>query len=151
MSSTTFKVNPEYFTVAMTNAFLKDLEAACQTMDIKVFTHLFVKYDLTFMDDYQNTYDLIKLIMTSWINPGQGSVLLDVTSFDSKCIYCVMGKSVKAYKWTYQHKMAAPPMNRMLYESKMALYVDIQNNRLTEFGVCNSFLSEKEMTVLNEY
>lgn len=150
MSSTTFKVNPEYFTVETTNAFLKDLDAACQTMDIKVFTHLFIKYDLTFIDEYQEVYDLIKLIMTNWIEPGQGSVLLEVTPFDSKCIFCVIGKSVKGYKWTYQHKMATPPMNRMVYENKTAFFLDIQNNKLIEFGVCNGFLSQNEMAELND-
>ena len=150
MSSTTFKVNQEYFTVERTDAFINDLEAACQTMDVKVFTHLFIKYDLSFIEEYQDVYNLIKLIMTSWVEPSQGSVVLEVIPFDSKCIFCVIGKSVKGYKWSYQHKMATPPMNRVVYENKTAFFLDFKNNRLIEFGVCNSFLSQNEMERLNK-
>jgi hypothetical protein len=81
----------------------------------------------------------------------QGTKLLEVTPFDSKCIFCVLGHSVRGYKWSYQHNMATPPMNRVVYENKTAFFLDIQNNRLIEFGVCNAFLSQNEMAALNEY
>lgn len=149
MSSTTFKVNQEYFTVEMTEAFVRDLEAACQTMDVTVFTNLFIKFDLSFIDEYQEVLNSIKYIMSSWNKPGQGSVVLEVTPFDSKCVFCVIGKSVKGYIWTYQHKNAAPPMNGIIYENKMSFYLDFKNNRLTEFGVCNMFLNIEEMNLLN--
>jgi hypothetical protein len=149
MSNTTITLNKEYFTSEITKAFLNDLKTACKTMELDLFTNLFTKYDLSFIEDYKEVLGIIKSIMKSWNKPKQGTELLEVTQFDSKCLFCVFGKTVKVYKWTYQHKQAPIPMNRVVYESQIAFFFKYENNQLIEFGVCNGYLDKKEMNLLN--
>jgi hypothetical protein len=149
MSNTKIILDKEYFTIKMTENFLKDLEIACKTMELDVFTTLFTKYDLSFVEDYDEVLGMIKSIMASWNKPNQGTELLEVTRFNSKCLFCEFGKTVKVYKWTYQHKQAPIPMNRMVYESQIAFFFDFKDNQLIEFGVCNGYLDKEEIEQVN--
>ena len=149
MSNTTITLNKEYFTAEITKAFLKDMEMACKTMELDVFTKLFTKYDLSFVEDYDEVLGMIKSIMASWNKPNQGTELLEVTQFDSKCLFCEFGKTVKVYKWAYQHKQASIPMNRVVYQSQIAFFFNYEDNRLIEFGVCNGYLDKNDMNLLN--
>lgn len=121
MSATTITLNKDYFTTEVTKSFLEDLEIACKTMELQVFINLFDKYDLSFIEDYNEVLTSIKEKMMSWYEPNQGTNLLGVTSFDSKCLFCYLGKSVKAYQWSYQHLGAIAPFNRAIYSSKSPL------------------------------
>lgn len=149
MSNTTIPLNKEYFTSEMTEAFLKDLQTACKTMELDVFAKLFTKYDLSFVEDYNDVLGMIKSIIASWSKPNQGTELLEVTQFDSKCLFCEFSKTVKVYKWTYQHKQAPIPMNRVVYESQIAFFFDFEDNQLIEFGVCNGYLDKEDMNLLS--
>lgn len=139
MAKTTLTLNNEYFTSEITESFLLDFENACQTMELLNFTNLFVKYDLEFIKDYREVFDLIADIMTRWKNSGEESTLLEVVKSDSKCIFCNIGKNVKVYSWTYKHNKAESPMNRIIYKSQVGFYFEYSQNQLIEFGVCNAF------------
>lgn len=145
MSNTIISVNKDYFTVEVTRNFLEDIENACLSMELEKFMNLFKKYDLTFIEDYQEVLDLIKDVMSSWKKEGQGTELVEVTAFDSKCLFCQIGKTVKAYKWLYQHKQAIAPMNRVVYIHQIAFMFGIENNRLVEFGTCNAYLKQEDI------
>ena len=149
MSNTKITLNKEYFTIKMTEDFLKDLDIACKTMELDLFTKLFTKYDLSFVEDYEEVLEMIKNTMASWNRPHKGTELLKVTQFDSKCLFCEFGKTVKVYKWTYQHKQAPTPMNGVIYASQIAFFFDFEDNQLIEFGVCNGYLDKEEMDLLN--
>lgn len=140
MSHTIIALNKEYFTAEITKCFLKDLENTCQSMEVEGFTNLFNKYDLTFIEDYQEVLDLIKHVMSNWEKPEQETELLEMRTFDSKCLFCKIGKTVKVYKWTYQHKQALPPMNRVVYTSKVGFRFELKEGRLIEYGICNAFV-----------
>lgn len=139
MAKTTLTLNRDYFNSEVTNAFLKDFENACLTMELTNFTRLFINYNLEFIKDYKEVFDLIADITTRWKNSGEESKLLDVVKSDSKCIFCFIGKSVKVYKWTYKHTNAKPPMNRIIYQNQVGFYFEFDNDQLIEFGVCNAF------------
>jgi hypothetical protein len=149
MSNTKINLNKEYFTIEMTAAFLKDFEIASKTMEIAVFTTLFTKYNLSFVEEYEEVLEMIKSSMASWNRPKYGTVLLNVTQFDSKCLFCEFGKTVKVYKWTYQHKKLATLSNSSEYSSQIAFYFSFEENRLTEFGVCNAYMDSAEIEQLN--
>lgn len=149
MSSTEITLNKEYFTIEKTETFLKDLEIACKTMELDVFTKLFTKYDLSFVEDHDEVLGMVKSIMSSWNKPNQGTELLEVVQFDSKCLFCEFGKTVKVYKWTYQHKQASISMNRLVYESQIAFFFDFEDNHLIEFDVCNGYLDQNNMNLPN--
>lgn len=148
MSATTISLNKDYFTTEVTKSFLEDLEIACKTMELQVFINLFDKYDLSFIEDYDEVLTSIKEKMMSWYEPNQGTKLLGVTPFNSKCLFCYFGKPVKAYEWTYQHLEAVTPFNRVVYNNKIAFSFNFDGDRLIEFGTCNGFLSREDMEEL---
>lgn len=149
MSKTKIVLDKEHFTDKMTKDFLRDLEKACKTMELDVFTTLFDKYDLTFMEDYEDVLEMITTSLTGWNRPQHGTALLEVTKFDSKCLFCEFGKTVKVYKWTYQHNWLPMPMKGVIFSSAIAFYFSFEDNRLTEFGVCNKYLDREEIEQLN--
>lgn len=137
MSTTILKLDNEYFTPEITKCFLEDLERACQNMNALRFEALFINYDLSFIDEYQEVLSLISMNASSWIKDG--TKMKSMVKYDAKCIFCDFGKTVSAYEWTYMHLGAAAPMNRVVYKNKAAFVVEIIDGRLTEFGVCNGF------------
>lgn len=152
MSNTTIILDKEYFTVETTKAFLHDLENACKTMDAVLFAKLFIKYydGLSFMEDYREVLDTILDRMKSWNDPERETELLSVNQFDSKCMFCKIGKTVKAYRWTYKHTKDLKYKN-LIFGQTIAFYFDFDKDRLIEFGVCNGFLDKEEIHNLNTY
>jgi hypothetical protein len=104
---------------------------------------------LSFVEDYKEVLGMIKSIMASWNKPNQGTELLEVTQFDSKCLFCEFGKTVKVYKWWYQYKIDDTLMNSKIHESQIAFIFEIKDSQLVEFGVCNGYLDNEEMNLLN--
>ena len=149
MSNTKITLNKEYYTIKKTEDFLKDLEIACKTMEVDLFVKLFIKYDLYYNEEYQEVLSLIKHIASDWNKPELGTELIDVSKFDSKCIFCNIGKKVSGYKWTYFHKLDTIPLNRIIYASQIAFFFEFENNQLIEFGVCNGYLDKEEIEQLN--
>ena len=151
MSKTKIILDKEYFTAEMTEDFLRDLDKACMTMDLEDFTTLFDKYDLTFMEEYD---DVIEMITNKLSRPNRikwGTVLLGVTKFDSQCLFCEIGKTVQVYKSTYQHKRWRAPLNETIFYSGIAFSFKFEDKRLVEFGVCNKYLEKEEIEQINAH
>lgn len=148
MSNTTIKLDKEYFTEEITKKFLIDLEIACGTMETDLFAKLFLKYDLSFIEDYKEVLDTIIAITTAWYDPEKETVILNMDKYDSKCIFCKIGKTVTVYKWTYKSTKGFCAPN-IIYSQSIAFYFDFQNNRLIEFGLCNGHLDKEEVINLN--
>jgi hypothetical protein len=109
-------------------------------MDSDLFIKLFIKYDFYYDEGYQEVLDLIIQQTSSWYNPDLGTELLEVTTFDSKCVYCFYGKSVTGYKWTYINRFDKGINSRIVHSSNIAFIFEYDNDNLIEFGVCNSFI-----------
>ncbi|MBF0695399.1 MAG: hypothetical protein IR153_10130 [Flavobacterium sp.] len=139
MGKTTLTLDKEHFTEEVTASFLIDFENCCKSMELSDFVALFKKYDLSFLEDYNEVFDLIAHITTSWKKPGEETKLLDITEESARCIFCNIGKAVRVFKWTYIHTLAEIPMNRVVYESKAGFYFEYQDKQLIEFGVCNAY------------
>ncbi len=139
MSNTILKLNKELFTVETTQCFINDFEIACKTMEPDLFVKLFIKYDLYNNEEYKETLEVINHLTGNWKKPELGTELMEVTKFDSRCLFCKIGKKVQAYKWTYNHKFD-PSKIRFIYENKIAFIFEYENNQLIEFGVCNGYV-----------
>jgi uncharacterized protein YaaW (UPF0174 family) len=126
MSNTKIILDKNYFTSEMTKSFLKDMGMACKTIELDLFTKLFNKYDLSFVADYEEVSGMIKKSMASWNRLDKGTELLKVTQFDSKCLFCEFGKTVKVYKRTCQHKQAPIPMNGVIHASQIAFFLTLK-------------------------
>lgn len=148
MSSTTINLNRSYFTTEITKSFIKDFQIACKTMEADLFETLFVKYELIEVEDYKDVLQLIIQIMNSWRNLDYSTRLINVTSFDSKCLFCNIGKKVIVYKWDYKHTASPSPMNRVVYSKQIAFFFDYDGHQLIEFGVCNGYLDKNVMNLL---
>lgn len=145
MSNTKIILDKKHLSAEMTKEFLRDHELACQTMEIDDFAQLFLKYDLSFIDDYSEVITSIAESMMDWKKEFRGTELQKVTRSDSNCIFCNIGKEVKVYEWFYKHTNASEPTNRILYSSKIAFYFSLENEKLTDYGVCNAYRDKNEM------
>ena len=149
MGNTTITLNKGYFTSEITKSFLKDLEMACKTMHVDLFVKLFISYDLYHNEEYREVLNLIKHIVSNWCKPERGTELIEVSKFESKCIFCNIGKKVNGYKWTYKHSLETIPLNRVVYASQIAFFFDFEDNQLIEFGVCNGYLDKNDLNLLH--
>ena len=140
MSATTFKVSSEYFTPEKTQEFLLEHEAACERMDIIDFLNIFKKYDLSSIKDYQEVITSIINIMTGWKNIKLGTTLKEVSTFNSNCIFCEIGKSVKVYQWTYINTLEKGTSRNIVFKSQIGFRFEIKDGRLTEYCICNAYL-----------
>jgi hypothetical protein len=139
MSATTFKVNTDYFTQEKTQEFLFDHEAACQTMEADAFLKLFIKYDLTFIEDYNEVINSILDRMYAWKDDKLDTILLKVKTSKSNCIFCEFGKSVKVYTWKYSQRLTSSSLSRVVYENEIGFRFDLKDGRLIEYGICNAY------------
>ena len=141
---TTLKLNPDYLTIEKTQEFLRDHELACKTMEVDDFAQLFLKYDLSFIDDYNEVLTTIGDAMMDWKKEFRGTELQEVTTFNSNCIFCRIGKEVKVYRWSCLHTKATVPNNARLYYNKIAFMFDIKDGCLVNYGTCNAYTDERE-------
>jgi hypothetical protein len=140
MSNTVISFKKGHFTLETTKEFQKDFDEVCKTMDSELFIKLFIKYDFYYDEGYREVLDLIIHQTSNWYNPDLGTELLEVTTFDSNCVFCFYGKAVTGYKWTYINRLDKGINNRIAYSSKIAFIFEYDNNNLIAFGVCNSFV-----------
>jgi hypothetical protein len=139
MSNTKITFKKEHFTLETTQKFLKDFDAVCKTMDSELFIKLFIKYGFYYDKDYREVLDLIIQQTSGWYNAELGTELLDVTTFDSSCVFCFFGKAVSGYKWNYINRLDKGINNRIVHSSNIAFIFEYDKDNLIEFGVCNSF------------
>lgn len=144
------KQNNDYLTPEKTIQFLAEHESVCQTMDVKDFTDLFKFYDLSFIDDYSEVMDTIATTMAEWKSEAGGTKLIKVTTFDSNCIFCSIGKKVKVYKWTFCHTKETGFSRNLVHHRQIAFMFDIQEGCLVNYGTCNAYLSKEELRPLKE-
>ena len=149
MSDKKINLSNKYLTVKTTKAFLDNLEIACKTMELDLFKNIFDTYDLCFVEDLEEVLESIYSIVGSWNISEHETELLDVVQFNSKCLFCEFGKTVKVYKWRYQYKIDDTLMNYKIHESQIAFIFEIKDSQLVEFGVCNGYLDNEEMNLLN--
>jgi len=140
MSATTFKVSAEYFTPEKTQEFLLEHEAACQKMDVVDFLNIYIKYDLSFVKEYEKVITSIVDALTGWKNEKLGTKIIEVSTFNSNCIFCEIGKKVKVYRWTYTNTLEEGIKNRIVYERKIGFRFEMKEGRLIEYGICNAYL-----------
>ena len=67
-------------------------------------------------------------------------IIKKVTPYDSKCILCSIGKTVRGYEIISSIK----DCENIEFNTKTALYFEIINGELYDFGFCNGFLSKRE-------
>mgnify|MGYP001032362733 CR=1 FL=1 len=134
-----------------TSQFLFELDLVMKTIDYVEVKKLINRYGLnqdpeciTFLDD-------MKRIFEDWKKEGLNSELVFQTKTRiTRCFACFYGKNVTAYEFCYQHEHEPELNNSVFYSREFAIFTDIKNNCLIDFGVCNAFLSIKEIDLLDK-
>jgi hypothetical protein len=83
--------------------------------------------------------------MMDWKKEFRGTELQEVTTFDSNCIFCTIGKKVKVYQWSCLHTKASSPTNKILDYNQIAFMFDIKDGCLVNYGTCNAYLEDNEL------
>ncbi len=135
-----------------TQLFLRDMEAICKKVDFISFVEIVQKYPFYNLDKEEYNLFIEQAIEEHdyWHNNFLDVKIKSVTKFDSKCIACSFGKTVKGYRVEYVKLNDLRLPGRIVYEKNFALNFELKDNELMDFGWCNKFLDREEMKVLLE-
>ena len=143
------KLVKDTFTEENTNQFLVELDLVIKTIDYVQMERLLIRYGIQDDPECIIFVDTIKDLFENWKIEGGESILVDHTETRvTKCFACFFGKSVTAYEFSYQHKCLLGYESRNIYAREFAVFTDIKNNCLVDFGVCNAFLNRDEVQLL---
>jgi hypothetical protein len=84
----------------------------------------------------------------SWYENPLDLKINHIEAFESKCIVCFFGKTIKAYRAVYKKMKDEQLAESIIYTRSLAIYFDIKKNELFDFGWCNKFLDKNEMNIL---
>ena len=136
----------DIFSKENSNQFLVELDVALKTIDYHQIEQLLIRYNIQQDPECITFLETIQSIFENWKKEGCGSTLVDnIETRITKCYACFLGKNVKAYEFNYQHKDKPGIESNYVYASEFAIYTEIENNCLVDFGVCNGFLSKTEI------
>lgn len=140
---------------AMLNAedtllFLSEIDKFCKNLDFNNSIQLikqtnFITFD---QEDINDFLERAKEEHKLWYENPLEVKVNSIEPFNSKCIACSFGKTVKAYKVTYNQMKDIELPGRIIYERSFAINFEIINQELHDFSWCNVFLNKKEMDEL---
>lgn len=129
-----------------TKLFLKDIEGVCKKLDFISLLKTFEKYpfkNINF-EEYTSFIDQAKYEINFWNNDPLDIKIKSVEEYDSKCIFCSIGKTVKAYNIKYLKMKDESLPGRIVYKKSFAINFEIIDNELIGFSWCNKFLDINE-------
>lgn len=142
----------DVFTEENTMQFLVELDLLLKVLDYMQIEKLLFRYNLQNDPECIEFLDIIRNQLENWKIEGGGSVLVDdVETRITKCFACFLGKNIIAYEFYYQHKNKEGIQSRIIYSREFAVYTEIKNNCLVDFGVCNAFLDWNEKEILDSF
>lgn len=133
-----------------TQLFLKDIETICEKVDFVSLSALLQKYPFQNIDtgEYDSFIEQAKREHNYWHHNPSEVKIKAITKFDSKCIACSYGKTVKAYHVEYVKLNDERLPGRIVYNKNFALNFEIKDKELIDFAWCNKFLDRAEMKEL---
>lgn len=139
-------------TAQETQLFIKEIEEKCLKVDFIGLIETLNKYPLKNVnqEDYKDFITQAKIEHIFWYKNSLGITINSVQSFESKCIACSFGKTVKAFNVEYRKMNDTKLPGRIVYQKSFALNFEIKNNVLIDFGWCNAFLEQEEMKEIQE-
>lgn len=127
-----------------TEKFLQRIDSAIHSFDfIEIFRAVF-DFKLKNAPDIGDFLAQAEAITK--VSDKYKTIVKSVTPFQTKCIACSFGKVVNGY----EIQSAVKDCENIRFTTKTALYFDITNGELNDFGFCNGFLSREEVAELNK-
>ena len=139
-------------TAQETLLFIREVEEKCMKVDFIGLIEILNKYPLKNInqEDYKDFISQAKIEHHFWHKNALEVKIKSIVAFESKCIACSFGKTVKAYSVNFLKMKDDKLPGRLVYVKSFALNFEIKNNALIDFGWCNKFLEYEEMEVLLE-
>src|SRR5690606_23487034 len=141
-----FKTTTPIISAEHTKMFLKQMDLAFSLLDLKILKEIIERFELQHLED---TPEFLEDAPEKFNvkTESETARITEVLPYNSKCIACVYGKSVKGY--IIRVCIAGPGGSRIHYQRYFAMNYMIVKGQLTDFGWCHSFLHPEEMEELN--
>jgi hypothetical protein len=135
-----------------TKLFLKDIDEVCKNLDFLSLLKTFEKYPFKNinLDEYSVFIEQAKYEINFWYDDPLDIKIKSVEEYDSKCIFCSIGKTVKAYNIKYLKMKDESLPGRIVYKKSFAINFEIIDNELIDFSWCNKFLDINETISLSK-
>lgn len=139
-------------TTQETQLFIKEMEEKCMKVDFIGLIEILNKYPLKNInqEDYNDFISQALKEHQFWHENAVEIKIYSVQSFESKCIACSFGKTVKAFSVEFRKMYDIKLPGRIVYQKSFALNFEINNHELIDFGWCNAFLEQEEMKEIQE-
>lgn len=135
---------------AQTQQFINEMDVLLRNFDFKGIVRLTKNYQFNTIDqkELNDFIDRAESENINWYENPLDIKINAVEAFDTKCIACNFGKTVKAYRVVFNEMKAKIAPGRIIYGRSLAIYFDTKNNELFDFGWCNAFLEKNEIAAL---
>ena len=139
-------------TAQETQLFIKEMEEKCMKVDFIGLIEILNKYPLKNVnqEDYKDFITQAKMEHHFWHKNHLEVKINAVQPFESKCIACSFGKTVKAFSVEFRKMNDIKLPGRIVYQKSFAINFEINNHELIDFGWCNAFLEQEEMKEIQE-
>jgi hypothetical protein len=138
--------------VEHTQQFVNEMDVLLKKFDFNGMVRLSKNYPFNAINQ-KELDDFIERAESEHINWYENPLEIKINTieaFTTKCIACQFGKTVKAYRVVFNEMKAKILPGRINYGRSLAMYFDIKNNELFDFGWCNAFLEKNEMDLLKD-
>lgn len=128
-----------------TKEFLQRIDLAIHSFDNVEIIKVIFDFKLTNAPDIDDFLNQAKIVTK--VSDKFETIVKSITPFQTKCIACSFGKTVNGY----EIQSAVKDCENIRFNTKTALYFDIIDGQLHDFGWCNGFLSKEEVAELNSF
>lgn len=130
-----------------TKLFVNDVIKACQELDFFSLFIYTVEYPFknVVQSEVKDFLDQADEYIAEW---KENELILSIDSveeFETKCIFCSLGKTVKAFNVTATKKISQKIPVEINYTKSFAINFEIVNEELVDFGWCNAFIEKDEI------
>lgn len=147
--STIISKNTEEKTVLLnklqTEEFLYCIDKAMKSFDFIEIFKLVFDFNLRNAPDIGDFLAQAETITK--VSDKYETIVKSVTPFQTRCIACSFGKTVNGY----EIQSVVKDCENIRFSTKTALYFDITDGELNDFGFCNGFLSREEVNEIDSF
>lgn len=130
-----------------TQCIINEIASCCVNLDFMRLIEIITKYPLKNLtpNDFIEFDAKAKEEHHFWHENPLVLEIKSVNAFESKCIACSFGKTVKAFNVQFLKLKDDKLPGRIVYKKSFAINFDIKDNEIIDIGWCNAFLEEKEI------
>ena len=133
-------------TAQETLLFIREVEEKCMKADFIGLIEILNKYPLKNVnqEDYKDFITQAKMEHHFWHKNPLKVKINTVHPFESRCIACSFGKTIKAFSVNFLKMKDDKLPGRIVYKKSFAINFEIKDNEIIDFGWCNAFLEQED-------